>query len=297
MSHLPYESIIALDMKYKGTLLAGVLLWGICCVIAGRLWLKRDKWQKILYIFAFMFALMWISARWMAKIESLLFPSGSGISNMRLYGPIFLMPAIMYPVFYLLGLRVTERLDALTVPFYVMVCVAKLACHFGACCYGIPSEWGIENPFVNRTVFPVQIFESASIGLLVILMFLYRNSKFFKRGTLYPLTTLIYALTRFFWEYFREYNGTQANQTDLMWGLNLWQVVSVLAIVLSLIWLILLPKQMRLVIAEEQRGPEVSIFKWDLYKKRWKLGFHRPGTAAFKTLKKEKKINRHLTKL
>ena len=283
---------------FQLTMLLGILTWAAGSIAAAKLWLKREKWQHALCIFLFLFAMMRITATWMADIQTLLFPVDgplllqmSASSTMRLYGPIFLLPLIMFLVFYPLGLRVTERLDVYTLPFFVMVCASKIACHAAGCCYGIPYAWGIErsvSPFSGLhfpgrsvTVFPVQLFEAGTIALLVICMFFYRNSKRFKRGTLYPLTALFYAITRFGWEFFRNYDATEQNQTNLLLGLNFWQLVSVAAIVLSIVWLILVPKQMRRVEVEEQRGPEVSVFQWRLYRERWKLGFRNPGVAVF----------------
>ena len=277
---------------FQLTMFLGMLSWGMSSIIAAKLWLKREKWQHALCIFFFLFAATWLTAAWMADIHLRLFPVLLASSNMRLYGPIFLLPLIMLLVFYSLGLRVTERLDTYTLPFYVMVCASKTACHVAGCCYGIPYAWGIERSvsplsgfhFLSRsiTVFPVQLFEAGTIALLVIVMFFYRNGKHFKRGTLYPLTTLLYAITRFGWEFFRDYGVTEQKQTNLLLGLNFWQLVSVAAIVLSIAWLMFVPKQVRRVEVEEQRGPEVSVFQWKLYRERWKRGFRNPGVAAFK---------------
>ena len=277
---------------YQIAMFLGVLSWGMSSIIAAKLWLKREKWQHALCIFFFLFAVMRLTATWMADLHLRLFPVLLVSSNMRLYGPIFLLPLFMLVVFYPLGLRVTERLDAYTLPFYVMVCASKIACHAAGCCYGIPYAWGVEHsasplagvlfPGRSITVFPVQFFEAGTVALLVILMSVYRSSKQFKRGTVYPLTTLLYAITRFGWEFFRDYGIAEQKQTNLLLGLNFWQLVSVAAIVLSIVWLILLPKQMRRVEAEEQRGPEISIFSGRPYWKRWKQGFRNPGVAAFK---------------
>ena len=285
------KDVISSITAFQLTMLLGILTWAASSIIAAKLWLKREKWQHALCIFFFLFAVMRLTATWMADLHLRLFPVLLASSNMRLYGPIFLLPLIMLLFFYPLGLRVTERLDTYTLPFYVMVCASKIACHVAGCCHGIPYAWGIERtilPFTgfpfpggSITVFPVQLFEAGTVALLAILMFVYRSSKRFKRGTLYPLTTLLYAITRFIWEFFRDYGGAEQNQTNLLLGLNFWQLVSIAAIVLSIVWLILVPKQMRRVEAEEQRGPEVSVFQWKLYRERWKRGFRRPGVAGF----------------
>jgi len=282
---------------YQITMFLGVLSWGISSILAAKLWLKREKWQHALCIFFFLFAATRLTAAWMADLHLRLFPVVLASSNMRLYGPIFLLPPIMLLVFYPLGLRVTERLDTYTLPFFVMVCASKIACHVAGCCHGIPYAWGIERSasplsglhFLSKnvTVFPVQLFEAGTVALLVILLFFYRNSKHFKRGTLYPLTTLLHAITRFGWEFFRDYGITEQKQTNLLLGLNFWQLVSVAAIMLSIVWLILVPKQMRRVEAEEQRGPEVSVFQWKLYRERWKRGFRKPRVAGFVDKSKE----------
>lgn len=171
--------------------------------------------------------------------------------------------------------------------FLVFACI-KFGCHIRGCCFGIICDWGIHPP--NRTdltLFPVQIFECATLCLIVLFSILFQQTGIFRRGMTGPFAANLYGVARFFWEFFR-YNTPEMR--NFLFGMTLWQLLSILVIVVSAIWLAVLyrtqpaeplPKG-KLLLAIEKMLPERK-------KKKKKPGATKNGSAANRGGKRKKK--------
>ena len=51
--------------------------------------------------------------------------------------------------------------------FLLFACV-KVGCFIRGCCFGVECGWGVTSPVLQKTVFPVQLFESISICIIII---------------------------------------------------------------------------------------------------------------------------------
>ena len=165
-----------------------------------------------------------------------------GEQRIRLFGAIVTLPAFFFLKGKISGERVTDRLDAAAPCAYIVMGCAKIGCHFGYCCYGIPCEWGVYNLIQNKTLFPVQLLEAAAIFLCVGAALFYRRRKYFIRGTAYPFLTLLFCLTRFALEYLRDYANQPARLGSFVFGLTIWQTFCIIVAVLCLGWLALQPR-------------------------------------------------------
>ena len=86
-------------------------------------------------------------------------------------------------------------------------------------------------------MFPSPLCEFITILVIIVVGFVFAfGSKKYVPGSLYPLTMLLYGSTRFFWEFTRYYE-TEAEQ-HLILGMSLWQFCSLIAVAVSVLWLV-----------------------------------------------------------
>ena len=122
--------------------------------------------------------------------------------------------------------------------FLVFACI-KFGCHIRGCCYGVEWSWGIHFPERDITLFPVQLFEFATLFLIVLTSILFQQTNVFRRGMTGPFAANLYGVARFFWEFFR-YNTPEMRH--FLFGMTQWQLFSILVIVVSAVWLAVLYK-------------------------------------------------------
>ena len=123
--------------------------------------------------------------------------------------------------------------------FIVFACI-KIGCAFRGCCFGIECSWGVTAQFYyGKTVFPVQIFESASLFLCALAGLFIQKASFYRRGLSGPFAAFLYGIARFFWEFFR-YNPPEMRHFFL--GLTIWQLFCILIWIVAGIWMIILFK-------------------------------------------------------
>lgn len=118
--------------------------------------------------------------------------------------------------------------------FIVLACI-KFGCNFSGCCFGVESDWGVFSPKIFTTVFPIQIFEFATICLIIITTYFIKQTKFYRRGMGGPLAVAMYAFSRFCWEFLRYYTPEFKN---FFLGLSIWQLICVVIFVIVFVWVI-----------------------------------------------------------
>ena len=167
-------------------------------------------------------------------------------------GSVAIFGAVFFcPVFVIAFLFVSEKLfgakkshwrdvmDLLSSGVFIVLTTAKLGCFFNGCCHGVESSFGVYNSRVQTTVFPVQLFEICTMTIILLASFYYTfRSKKFIRGTVYPVTALMYSVSRFCWEFLRYY--TTQEERHLIFGLTFWQAMCILVFVLSAVSIALL---------------------------------------------------------
>ena len=162
-------------------------------------------------------------------------------ARLRIFGALLLLPVWFYiPVKYMGG-DYYKVLDVLSAGIYAMLGISKIGCAVYGCCYGIECSFGVATPFEEHTVFPVQLLECVLSLLIAALAFILVHRKGYVRGTVYPLSLIVYGVMRFAVEFLRYY--PEAEKT-YFFGINFWQTVSVICIIAGIVWLIpLLKKQ------------------------------------------------------
>ena len=181
-------------------------------------WYKVN-WKKSLLITVMLTATGTLGTFLMYFVEN---GSFGGIS---FYGAVFFVPILFVIVARLVGVRYGVLMDLCAPAECVMLAIMKVQCLLTGCCGGVLLRYnGVSY------VFPSQIMEMVN-GLVigVILLLMARKEK--NRGRLFPWYMVIYGVTRFVLNMFRQ--GGAARILGLPFG-NFWSLVS---IVVGIIWL------------------------------------------------------------
>ena len=107
-----------------------------------------------------------------------------------------------------------DTIDLLTPGIFIILTCAKFGCFLQGCCYGMLCEHGIYNNTAEHIVFPVQICEALSMTAVLVAVFIIRKKGLLKPGMAFPVTTALYVITRFVWEFFRYYD----DKVKHFWG-------------------------------------------------------------------------------
>ena len=98
--------------------------------------------------------------------------------------------------------------------------IGRIGCFLNGCCYGRPVSWGIYFPVHHERLHPTQLYES--FGLLLLFFFLkwYEKRKH-ADGEIFFSYLVLAAALRFVNEFLR------ADHADVVWGLSIFQLVSI----------------------------------------------------------------------
>ncbi len=133
-----------------------------------------------------------------------------------------------------------DTLDLLTPGLFVTIAFGKIGCLIEGCCFGIECSWGVHSDKIDATVFPVQLFESVVLFLILAGCYYLKRTRFYRRGMAYPLTAGLYCISRFGFEFLRYY---ESRLRHLLFGMTLWQGLCIVVIVSSVISLCVLYKK------------------------------------------------------
>ena len=134
---------------------------------------------------------------------------------------------------------VSRTVDMLTPDIFIVLACMKLGCHFRGCCYGVEMEGGVYSAVAKMNVFPVQILESSTIIVILIICFFLKTAPFYRSGMAYPMTAALYCVSRFLWE-FKRYYPDEMRRVVL--GMTFWQFCALLVFVASVISVAVLMK-------------------------------------------------------
>lgn len=158
-----------------------------------------------------------------------------------IFCPIFLLATVIIAE-KLFGAKKSswrDDLDLIAPGVFIILTCAKFGCFINGCCRGIECSFGITYPGSPEKNFPIQIFEVCTMTIILLIAYYYtfKSGKFI-RGTAYPFTAMLYSVSRFGWEFLREYPADELRSIFL--GMTFWQFCCILVFVVSLISFILL---------------------------------------------------------
>lgn len=164
---------------------------------------------------------------------------GGGRSNVAIFGVVVGLPFVLIFVSLITGKKWRNITDLFAPGAFLGLAFAKFGCFLSGCCPGIECTFGIYNNIYDKVMFPSQICESITMVFVVAFSFWY-SLKYKKRipGSAYPITAMLYAFTRFCWEFMRYYDLDKMKH--LLFGLSFWQLWCIAVFVLSVIWLYIL---------------------------------------------------------
>ena len=132
-----------------------------------------------------------------------------------------------------------DTFDFIVPGSFILAGCIKIGCFFSGCCFGVECDWGVFSRRIGATVFPIQLFESATIFLIIVINYFIKQTKFYRRGMAGPLTAGMYIFARFFWEFLRYYTPEMRH---FFLGLSLWQLMCIVIFAVLFIWTIVLYK-------------------------------------------------------
>lgn len=158
------------------------------------------------------------------------FVENGWIGGTSFFGAVFFVPIPFFWVAHLMKLPYGDVMDLCAPAECMMLFVMKIQCQLSGCCAGrilFESSDGV------AVRFPSQIAEMINaVFLLTVLMVIAYQKK--HRGELYPLYILLYGITRFILNFFRQDFVTT---TMIIPFGTIWSIV---AMVLGMVWLIVL---------------------------------------------------------
>lgn len=159
-------------------------------------------------------------------------------STVSIFGAVVFAPIFMTVFFLIEKSDALRNLDMLTPGIFITLTCAKFGCFLDGCCMGVPYENGIYNPIVETRVFPVQICEVLSMIIMLVLTQTYiKKGKNVPAGFDYPLTTAVYCVIRFLWEFMRYYDESMRHG---FFGVTFWQGWCIIMFVLSAVMMTVL---------------------------------------------------------
>lgn len=157
--------------------------------------------------------------------------------GMVFYGGLFF--ALIFSIFYIKihNLSFGRVSDCAAPAIAFGVSIGRIGCFLNGCCYGIPFSFGFVFPsgspagevFPHQILFPTQPVSSLNLFLIGLVLHLFKKKGVAKQRLL-PVFLIFYSIHRFFIEFFR------GDTYPLFFNLTLFQVISVILIILSLIW-------------------------------------------------------------
>ena len=158
-------------------------------------------------------------------------------SNFSLYGGLLFVPPLIILPAKLGKISLSNVLDTCAAGVYLLIGTAKIGCAVYGCWYGIECRHGIVNPQTGLTVFPVQLLETVLCYIIAALLYKLALSEKTPSGAVYPAGLIVYGTARFFAQFLRAHEI--AAEADLIGFMDLWQTVSVIAVLYGAVWLLL----------------------------------------------------------
>ena len=174
----------------------------------------------------------------------------AGTSSVAIFGAVIFTPAFMTAVALLFGKTWRQIMDLLAPGIFIILTCAKFGCFMAGCCAGKECSFGVYNPIYDAVLFPSQLFESITMCFVIAFCFVYgMKNKKCRSGSVYPVTAIVYSVTRFAWEFMRYYPNDEVRH--IMFGMTFWQFWCLITIAISILWLVLLRSE-RLSVLEEK---------------------------------------------
>jgi len=148
------------------------------------------------------------------------------------FASLFIFPILGTIFSVLIKANPLEQMDIVTLLLPIRLFFVKLACYCQGCCWGISWKYGPYNHHYDHpgNQVPVQAIEAFWMLLIFIFLLWYRKKA--KTGTLFPIYMILYSVTRFFSEFFR-------NEENVLWIFKTYHLLCLAGIAIGLIMLLI----------------------------------------------------------
>jgi phosphatidylglycerol---prolipoprotein diacylglyceryl transferase len=131
------------------------------------------------------------------------------------------------------GISIADAADLLA-PFIALGhSIGRIGCFLNGCCFGRPTDsiFGVQFPFSPVSIYPTQLFSSAGLFCIFLVLFFMQKRRRFK-GQIIALYLIMYGAFRFFIEFFR------GDLMPLFYNITLTQIISVISILAGILFCI-----------------------------------------------------------
>jgi len=132
-------------------------------------------------------------------------------------------------------LPVYKILDLLSPYIALAQAIGRIGCFLNGCCFGRVSEFGIYFPAHNAILIPTQLYSSFLL-LIIFIILRFLQVRPHKAGEIFFMYLVLYCAKRFFIEFWR------ADNPQIIFGLTLFQLLSIAVFFLALAGLIFIKK-------------------------------------------------------
>lgn len=214
-------------------------------------------WGYILaFALSFVFNLLWNRKNYKIRLlpatlmTALVIPLGYSLilvtnlvhkSGLNWVRAVLFVPLAVYLMSLIFRTNYAKTFDFLTPTACIVHGVSHYFCVFQGCCYGYPVDghFSIWNEGIGANLFPIQPIEATSILLVGLGLVLYAKSKNFDtHGKLYFLHMILFGITRFVYEFFRD-------DTAVRWHLSQFQYYCIAEFLVGLIFVLAINYSLR----------------------------------------------------
>lgn len=148
--------------------------------------------------------------------------------GLSFFGAVFFVPVFLYFFSDLLRIKYLDYLDIAAPSVCTMLAVMKINCMIAGCCGGKILYYDENN---NPITFPSRLCEMITALIIgVVLIILIKKDKL--KGKCYPLFMILYGITRFVLNIFRD-------TEDFIFGLGIGNMWAIISLIIGLCWLVI----------------------------------------------------------
>lgn len=192
--------------------------------------LRRKKFE-IKPIFAVLYTLLvtlfsFLGAKLLYTLENLstVMLYGIKFDGVSLFGAIFTLPLLLFPICKLIKLPYGKFMDYISPSLMLILATLRIGCYISGCCGGVNG-------------FPVQIVEAVfDLCIMAFLLIIEKSSPEGAKGKLYPYIMALYGVLRFILEFVRD------NEKNILYMSN-GQIFSLLSVAIGVVLLVLINKR------------------------------------------------------
>ena len=234
-----------LSLYYLGYLLA----FPICVLFNGLYYRKKYKLGNIKVV---LYSMLGLNMTYLGLLVSVALLKNTFVHGMNWVRVVGFVPLLWLPLALISKVKASKLLDFLTPSLGLNNMIIHTFCVFGGCCYGYPIEnypswmqWmGIYNNQAGMYLFPTQILESLTYGIIGLIVVLWaRHKKFETQGLAFPIYAILFGIGRFLWELMRYNEKIVGPLSEFNFWCIAWIVEGVVWIAIVKAWLRAHPKE------------------------------------------------------